>query len=43
MESVNIGIGTNYNLTPAQIINIEVGKVLIGLGLNLNATAKHLD
>ena len=43
METVNVGIGTNNYLVPAEIIEIEHGYLLVLARLDLNATAYDLD
>ena len=41
--AINIGIGTYYNLAPAQVLYIEGSQVFLFFAAYLNAAAQHLE
>ena len=43
LETVNVSIGTDNYLAPAEVVDIKVGKLLVSLGGNFNSAAEDFD
>ena len=42
MEPVNVGVGADYDLVPAQVVEIEAVEILVVSRFYLNAAAQDL-